>query len=519
MSEVKTKADTLLIVDDDVRVVELLQITLGGRGYEVLTAYDGDAALQLIRDHDPDLVVLDVRLPRRSGLEVLQTLRQAPETRNLPVVLISANAATESRLQGLKLGADDYVTKPFSPRELILRIRRILDRSKDVKLLEAKNEMLENEVRRGRETLLGMQGELSRNLSRIGGLLGEVLEMNEAAPIEQVLERFVLTAVGTLEFSRIVLLLPAEGELRPRIWRGIPESAVRGLRFTESGFLLRVLGMVERPMRLEELEDYPEGQTEMGRLSAAGVTLVVPAVCGGELYAVLGFGEQAHGRTPGRFEFQILEILGHAVAAGLRNASSFSRFQRGFLDTMARLVASIENRYHFMQGHSRRVAELALRIGRRLGLPDDEIEVLRHGALLHDIGEYDRFGDLIGSPKVLTGEERRRLRFDAARSSETLLGEETESRVRAILAHHRERWDGTGFPDRLRGTDIPLGARIVGLANAWDALHHDRPHRPARSREEALRMLRASAGTQFDPDLVSLLVSLVESEEESPLRS
>ncbi|MCA9727016.1 MAG: response regulator, partial [Candidatus Eisenbacteria bacterium] len=116
-----THRETLLVVDDDVRVVELLQITLGGRGYDVQTAYDGETALKLLKAQTPDLVVLDVRLPKKGGLDVLQALRKDATLADVPVILISANAATEARLQGLRLGADDYVTKPFSPRALILR--------------------------------------------------------------------------------------------------------------------------------------------------------------------------------------------------------------------------------------------------------------------------------------------------------------------------------------------------------------------------------------------------------------
>ena len=126
--DVQTKQETILVVDDDARVVELLQITLTGRGYQVIVARDGATALGLVRERRPDLIVLDTRLPMTSGYTVLDTVRRDESLSHTPVVLISTDAATESRLQGLRLGADDYLVKPFSPRELIIRIRRILDR-------------------------------------------------------------------------------------------------------------------------------------------------------------------------------------------------------------------------------------------------------------------------------------------------------------------------------------------------------------------------------------------------------
>lgn len=502
--------ERVLIVDDDVRVVELLQITLGGRGYEVITAYDGDAAWETIQSQQPDLIVLDVRLPRKSGLEVLKLVRNHRELGATPIVLISANAATESRLQGLKLGADDYLTKPFSPRELILRLRRILSRSRDRDLLLTRNEILETEVRRGKETLLQMQDELSHRIGKIGNLMTRVLEMNHAGTIEDVLERFVVSTVGGLEFQRVGLLTPdGNGQFAARVCRGIPESAVRSLSLPEDGSIVRMVKAVGRPLRLDEFQDYPDAKAELGRLSAAGITLVVPAFSGTEMRGILGMGERDHSVPLGRHDIKVLQILGGSIATALRNAEDYGESQRTFLETTARLIKNIEDRYPYMCGHSERVKEIALAIGRRLGQSDAELGTLRYAALLHDLGELDRYNELMEANRVLTGEERRELRQGAAARGESLLGAQGQGRIREILRHHQEYWDGTGYPDRLRGLEIPLAARIVSLANAWDALTHDRPHRPAYSREDAEKILHKASGRQFDPDLVPVLLEYV----------
>lgn len=510
MAPESSSSETLLIVDDDVRVVELLQITLGGRGYDVLTAYDGDAALDSLRVRRPDLVVLDIRLPKKSGFEVLRAIREDPQLADVPVILISANAATESRLQGFKLGADDYLTKPFSPRELILRIRRVLHRTRDRELLRLRNEVLESELRRGRETLLQMQDEMTDRVARIGALMSRVLEMNQAPTLEEVLERFVVSTIDGFEFRRVALLTEGvNGVYEARVWRGVPEIAIRDLRLRRDGSLVRMVQNIARPVRAEELEDYPEAHGELGRLSAAGLTLLVPAYTGTTLRGILGLGDRSSQQPIGRYDSRMLQILGNSIATAIRNAEESSEAQRTFLETTSHLLRNIEDLYPQMRGHSRRVADLSLEMGRRLGQTELELETLRFGALLHDLGELDRYGELMERGRVLTDEERRQLRQESAARGQTLLGGGKFGRVGDILRHHQEHWDGSGFPDRLRGLEIPLTARIVALANAWDALLHERPHRPAYSEEDARKVIEARAGEQFDPELVPVLFEVV----------
>jgi two-component system alkaline phosphatase synthesis response regulator PhoP len=115
----------VLVVDDDVKTVELVRLYLDRDGYEVLTAYDGGEALRLARERYPDLVVLDLMLPDIDGLEVCRTLRRESD---VPVIMLTARTTDHDKLTGLDLGADDYVTKPFSPKELVARVRAVLRR-------------------------------------------------------------------------------------------------------------------------------------------------------------------------------------------------------------------------------------------------------------------------------------------------------------------------------------------------------------------------------------------------------
>jgi two-component system phosphate regulon response regulator PhoB len=128
----------ILIVDDDAEVLDLLGTTLRQEGYGVVTAGDGSSGLTKALTESPSLVVLDVMLPVISGLEVCRQIKRVPATRRLPVIMLTAKATEQDRVKGLEAGADDYVTKPFSPREFVLRIGRSIGRSVPVSPLKPK---------------------------------------------------------------------------------------------------------------------------------------------------------------------------------------------------------------------------------------------------------------------------------------------------------------------------------------------------------------------------------------------
>jgi DNA-binding response OmpR family regulator len=121
-----TSKQKILVVDDEPDAVELIEFNLKANGYEVATAADGEEALQKARAVLPNLIILDIMLPEVDGMEVCKILRRDQRTSGIPIIMLTAKAAEIDRVLGLELGADDYVTKPFSPRELVLRVKRLL---------------------------------------------------------------------------------------------------------------------------------------------------------------------------------------------------------------------------------------------------------------------------------------------------------------------------------------------------------------------------------------------------------
>ena len=116
----------ILVVDDEIYIVHILDFSLGMEGYEVVTALDGEQALHKVKSDKPDLVVLDIMMPKLDGYETCKILKNDPETKNIPVILLSAKGRNVDQKMGFQVGADDYITKPFSPRKLVERINMIL---------------------------------------------------------------------------------------------------------------------------------------------------------------------------------------------------------------------------------------------------------------------------------------------------------------------------------------------------------------------------------------------------------
>jgi DNA-binding response OmpR family regulator len=122
---------TILIVDDEKQLVSLVKLHMEMAGYEVLSAKDGEEALEIVRKESPDLIILDLMIPKIDGWEVCRRIRAESKVGNIPIIMLSARTETEDKLKGYECGTDDYVTKPFSPRELVARVKRVLARAEN----------------------------------------------------------------------------------------------------------------------------------------------------------------------------------------------------------------------------------------------------------------------------------------------------------------------------------------------------------------------------------------------------
>lgn len=200
----------------------------------------------------------------------------------------------------------------------------------------------------------------------------------------------------------------------------------------------------------------------------------------------------------------VTEIEAALAQAPLRADAAAYRSIDPLLDGVALAVGgAIETRELETAEHAGRLGVLGESVASLLGLPVDARRTVRLGGYLHDVGKLGISEAILLKPGALTPDEHREMRRHAEIGEAIVRTNDSLAGVAAIVRHHHERWDGSGYPDGLTGAEIPVGARIVAVADAWDAMTSDRVYRWALSRDQAWSELRGHAGTQFDPEVVA----------------
>jgi putative two-component system response regulator len=192
----------------------------------------------------------------------------------------------------------------------------------------------------------------------------------------------------------------------------------------------------------------------------------------------------------------------------LRNANK--RLSDAYEATIEGWSHAMDLRDRETEGHSRRVTELSIRLAQAMGMSEEEIVHLRHGALLHDMGKIGIPDSILHKPDNLTEQEWAIMRQHPRFAFEMLNSIEYLREALEIPYFHHEKWDGTGYPQGLKGEQIPIAARIFAVADVWDALTSDRPYRPAWSREAALGYIQEQSGKHFDPRVVELFFKVIQ---------
>jgi len=206
----------------------------------------------------------------------------------------------------------------------------------------------------------------------------------------------------------------------------------------------------------------------------------------------------------GEGERKMLETLASQASIAIENARLFEDTQRTYYDTLRTLARVLEARDDYTRGHSERVAELALATAHGLGLPEEDCGVLFNAALLHDIGKIGVRDSVLLSEDPLTLAELEIIRRHPTHSN-TILGPlKFLGKVSEFVKYHHEAWDGSGYPQGLKGEAIPYFSRIITVADAYDAMTSTRPYRKAKSHADAMAELEAMAGRQFDPAIVAV---------------
>ena len=184
--------------------------------------------------------------------------------------------------------------------------------------------------------------------------------------------------------------------------------------------------------------------------------------------------------------------------------------EASLVELILTLVQTLEERDEYTRGHSERVSALSVLIGRELGLSGKQLKALEWGALLHDIGKIGIRDELLYKPGDFTPEERARMNQHPEKGHFIVLNSHLLWNLIPMIRNHHENYDGSGYPDGLKGEKIPLEARVVSLADYFDALATARPYKKAMSKEESMAYVKSMSGKKFDPRVVRAFLKVVD---------
>jgi response regulator RpfG family c-di-GMP phosphodiesterase len=483
----------VLIVDDEKFIRDILADFLGMEGYIVRTAEDGTSALAELHNAHYDLIISDLKMPRMGGIELLDAIgTTAP---NALTVIMTGFGTVETAIDAMKRGAYDYILKPFKVEEVIRVVQRGLEKQR----LAAENLRLREAV-----SLYKVSEAIAASLS-----LEEVLATVGDAAVHELKGDLVSTWLDDGEggyFERERLVPPPGGEAAmppagAAPGRPVP-SASDGVASAGYGVLAPQAFIDHYAAHSTLLEQGAKGMRFFATppttplISMVSVPLRIKSRLVGWI-SVASFTKQKRFNEGNR---KLLSIVGSRAAAAIENARLYEDLRATFQQTIEGLARAIDKMDRYTAGHSERVATYATYLAVRLGLPPDAIEIVRQSALMHDIGKIGCVMNL-NKPGKLTQDEYEVFKRHPAYGRDILDPIRFLHPLIPGVHLHHERWDGRGYPLGLRGNDVPLMARIIAVADTYDAMTSDRAYRRALPHEVAIGEIERCSGTQFDPEV------------------
>lgn len=341
--------------------------------------------------------------------------------------------------------------------------------------------------------------------------------LNRLVSMEDLIPMIGEGAVRLFNADGLAVVLREQSEVVRASWVfGIPKPEFSQAINGDGKDLLNMFAAVVDPMLVTNIAKSSLPKQVKNILMTTGMRSLklVPITYSGNIIGVIaGFYEKIVDWPPR--DRQMMVTFANTVALALQNTWSYEQLEKGYMNLAVSLANTVESRESQIKAGSMRVADWAQRTAQLIGLPHDEQEVLRWAALLHDIGKVEVPDEVIQKRGPLTREEKQKLQHYPVKSEDLVSPLSNYREMGAILRSVREHYDGSGYPDKRKGDDIPLAARILAVVDAYSSMIDDRPYRAARTHEFAVDEIRKSSGKQFDPKVVNAFLQAVTNQPQS----
>jgi len=296
----------------------------------------------------------------------------------------------------------------------------------------------------------------------------------------------------------LMLMDKETDELRIESAYGMPRKIQKIVRLKMGEGIAGKAALEGTPRLLKKgvkVSDSKSGEGEKEFPSAMSVPVKIKE----KVIGVLNVSDREDGENFTDESVNLLSMLASQAAIAIENSRLMEELQELFVQSITALANAIDARDPYTRGHSQRVTEYSLIIARKMGLSREDRELIQYAALLHDIGKIHIRDDILHKPSRLTDEEFEEMQKHPAYGAKIL----------PYMYHHHEKFAGLGYPFHLQGEDIPLAARIISVADSFDAMTSDRPYRKGLPVEQAVSELHKCCGSQFDPEVVNVFIKLL----------
>lgn len=477
-----TVNNKILIVDDEPAIRDIIEEYLKKKGYAVAHAGNGIDALAIVKTGSIDLVITDIKMPGMSGVELLQKIREYNST--LPVLLATGFPTIETAVEALKSGAYDYLSKPFHLEEIGEKIRRALVQ----RHLQEENVLFSKLV----------------SLHEVTKILASTLDIADLnTKFLDFSTRLARADGGSLFFAdankKLSLAEKSGDALKPDFWVKQP-------------FVLAMKWVLEHqePLIIEGNTD--ELPAEGLRPVPSGVEsyIAFPLKTPSYTIGVLNLVRLSGGEPFSNLDLEIINVLASQASISIENVRLYHNIRENYLRTIRAFALAVEAKDEHTHGHSENVMKFTVMITKQLNLPPAEIEQFKYAGLLHDIGKIGVSEQILTKPAKLTPVEFDEIKKHPEIGAKIIADVPSLKSLVPFVLHHHEFYGGGGYPSGIAGNEIPFGARILSVADAFEAMTSDRPYRKAMPEDVAFSILETQRGIQFDPDIIDAFTAAMQ---------
>ncbi len=503
-----TNKETLLFVDDEESILEIATEYFEIKGYRILTADNGRKAVDIISREKIDCCFTDINMPEMDGLELAEHIRGYDNT--IPVIIMTGFPSLDNTLRTLKNGVVDFLIKPVNLSQLEICVQRVMRERK----LFIKNIFLTKEVEK-KKKLEHLNNELLYKVDELNTLNRIMLDFTAVDSSFDLFKRVVdiATEVTRADESRFFVInetLKKPVEIASSVNRNsscLKRDDRPWIDDDGLGIEKMIFDNIEDCKPLLIRENRPE-TTHLNKkiLSLMSIPLTIRQKVFGVLVSTIQTGNSRFTEK----DLYYLSFISNKASYAIENIALYENIYDNLFATLYAFVKAIEARDPYTEQHSNRVTSIAIALSKEMGANAEEQDILNVAGRLHDIGKIGIRDEILLKPGRLTAAEYNIIKEHPVIGAGIVERLGLWDREKLIIKCHHEWFNGNGYPDGLKGEAIPMLARILSVADVYDAIASDRAYRKKMEESKIFSIMYGGAGSQFDPEVIEVFKKLYE---------